>query len=293
MATNGGFGFGGGDASSSASNGDVINRVLSALEIIYSPRATNQDRIDAQSFLETIKTLKEAPSHGFTLASDKAQSPIVRYYGLSLLEHSIIHKWASYETQEAEMLRSLVLKLAEHVSREDPGYIRNKIAQLWIEVAKRCWGDEWMDMDALLVQLWQLPGFGVHKELVMTILSSLSEEIIGGDDPIVALREGILDKAVVSILMPEDVISEDFPNRDSGVSVRCGSEGWFSRMVLLLAECLESDLDNEEVRSCALKALSLATVVLPWAFPKAIIQSNITNSLFRGLVSSNAAVQKV
>lgn len=271
---------------------DIVPRALSALDIVYNPRSDNQSRIDAQSFLEDIKSLKEGPSHGFTLASDKAQSPIVRYYGLSLLEHSIIHKWGDYGAEEALCLRDWVLQLAQHSSREDPQYIRNKVAQLWVEIAKRCWGAEWTDMDSMLVQLFQLPGFGVHKELALTILASLSEEIIGGDDPVVAVRENILDKAVVDVFMPAVVIAEDFPNREPGAPVRFGNEGWLQRAVSLLGECFVSDVQKDEVRLCAVKALNLLTVILPWSFPKAVVHSKAVHHIYQGLVASHFAVQK-
>lgn len=298
MATlhmNGGFASGGANgAAPGQASGDIVPRILGALDVVYNPRSSNKSRNEAQSYLEGVKSLKEGPSHGFTLALNKSQSPIVRYYGLSLLEHSIIHRWADYGPEEATCLRGWVLELAQHVSRDDPQYIRNKIAQLWVEVAKRCWGAEWMDMDAMLVQLWQLPGFGVHKELVLSALGSLSEEIIGGDDPIVAMRENILDKAVVDIFMPASVIAEDFPNRDPGAPVRYGHEGWLQRTVVLLGEALASDVqNNEEVQSCATKALSLLALILPWAFPKAIIVSRTVSALYEGLVAPHVAVQKV
>lgn len=303
LHSNGGFGSAGangaphGHENSSfnpSASGDIVPRILAALEVVYNPRSANQSRIEAQSFLEQVKSLKEGPSHGFTLASDKSQSPIVRYYGLSLLEHSIIHNWAEYDEQEAACLRGWVLELAQQASREDPQYIRNKIAQLWVEVAKRCWGAEWMDMDQMLVQLWQLPGFGVHKEFVLSVLGSLSEEIIGGDDPIVAMRENVLDKAVVDIFMPASVLSEDFPNREPGAPVRFGSEGWLQRAVSLLGEALASDIQgNEEVRSSAIKALVLLTIILPWAFPKSVIVARTVHYLYEGLVAPHVAVQKV
>jgi exportin-5 len=303
LHSNGAFGSGGangaahghGDSSfNPGANGDIVPKILAALEVVYNPRSANQSRIEAQSFLEQVKSLKEGPSHGFTLASDKSQSPIVRYYGLSLLEHSIIHKWAEYDDQEAAYLRGWVLELAQQASRDDPQYVRNKIAQLWVEVAKRCWGAEWMDMDQMLMQLWQLPGFGVHKEFVLSVLGSLSEEVIGGDDPIVAMRETVLDKAVVDIFMPVSVLTEDFPNREAGPPVRFGSEGWLQRAVTLLGEALASDIQgNEEVRSSAFKALGLLTIILPWAFPKSVIAARTVHYLYEGLVAAHVAVQKV
>lgn len=293
LLSNGASAFGGMNGSNGLSNGHVLPKILGALEVVYNTRSAKDARDDAQNFLESVKTLKEGPSHGYTLASDKQQDPVVRYHGLSLLEHSIIHKWDQYGSEEAACLRAWVLDLAEHISRADPQYIRNKIAQLWVEVAKRCWGAEWMDMDAMLVQLWQLPGFGVHKELVLAVLGSISEEVIGGDDPVVAARETILDKAVVDIFMSAAVIAEDFPSRQPGAPVRCGDEGWFQRAVALLSECMASDMQNEEVRVCATKTLSLLTIILPWTFLNAVIQSDAVRCLYDGLVASHVAVQKV
>ncbi|KAF3763765.1 hypothetical protein M406DRAFT_65109 [Cryphonectria parasitica EP155] len=275
LPSNGGFAFGAVNGSNNLVNGDVA-------------------RLEAQQFLESVKPLKEGPSYGFTLASNKAQSPFARYYGLSLLEYAITHNWSEYGDEEAACLRGWVLELAQRVSRgpEDLLYIRNKIAQLWVEVAKRSWGAEWMDMDAMLVELWHLPGFTVHKELVLSVLGSLSEEIIGGDDPIVAMRENVLDKAVVDIFMPAPVITAEFPSREQGAPVRCGDEGWLQRAVVLLGECLGSNLQSEDVRTCALKALSMLTVILPWAFPKAVIETNCVRYMYEGLVASHVAVQK-
>lgn len=294
LPANGGFAFGATNGANNLANGDVLPRILGALEVVYG-KSTNQARLEAQQFLESIKPLKEGPSYGFTLASDRAQSPYARYYGLSLLEYAITHKWSEYGDEEAACLRGWVLELARNVSRrpEDLLYIRNKIAQLWVEVAKRCWGAEWMDMDAMLVQLWQLPGFTVHKELALTVLGSLSEEVIGGDDPIVAMRENVLDKAVVDVFMPASVITEDFPHREPGAPVRYGPEGWLQRAVVLLDECLASDVQNEDVQSCAVKALSVLAVILPWAFPKAVIQTNTVRYIYEGLVAPHMAVQKV
>lgn len=294
LPADGGFTFGVANGLNTMGNDEIVSRILSALDVVYGP-SSNQARLEAQQFLESVKPLKEGPSYGFTLASNKAQSPYARYYGLSLLEYAITHNWSEYGNEEAACLRGWVLELAKNVSRgpEDLLYIRNKIAQLWVEVAKRCWGAEWMDMDAMLVELWQLPGFTVHKELVMSVLGSLSEEIIGGDDPVVAMRENILDKAVVDIFMPSSVITADFPNREAGAPVRCGPEGWLQRAVVVLGECLASDLQNEDVRSCALKTLAVLTVILPWAFPKAVIMTNAVTYIYEGLVASHVAVQKV
>ncbi|KEZ43591.1 hypothetical protein SAPIO_CDS4518 [Scedosporium apiospermum] len=272
---------------------DGIAKIHQALEVIHSPFSSNDARRDAQNFLEQVKAYAEAPLQGYTLASDKSQSPVVRHYALSLLEHAIRHKWASYGPDEATALRGWVLELCRGVSRDDPTYLRNKTAQLWVDVAKRSWAAEWMDMDGLLVQLWEIPDSPVHKELVMFVLETLSEEVFNGDDAAVVMREGVLSKACVEIFTPANVLAESFPNRQAGPEVRYGGEGWLARLSEFLDQCLGADVQsNEPVRTCAVKALSALHSLMTWAIPKAIHSANCVPIMVRCLAVSCISVQK-
>jgi exportin-5 len=273
---------------------EILLKVHEALKVVHSPYSTNQTRQEAQVFLESVKTLDEAPSHGFELSFRKPQEPIVRHYGLSLLEHAVKHKWEDYSPEHREYLRTWVLQLAETVSAEDPGYLRNKIAQLWVEVAKRSWVASWMDMDYLLVRLWQVPNSPVHKQFVLQILETLSDEIFNGDDAVVALREGALSKACVEIFTPAAILTEAFPNRQAGPDVRFESEGWLNRITQLISECLRSGLErNEDVRACVIKALNVLNSVVPWAIPKALHAVGCREVMCDGLAAPSVPVQKV
>ena len=277
-----------------AGNDGMTERIFSALKIVHDPYSTNQARQEAQSFLENVKALDEAPSHGFALASDKNQSPIIRHYGLSLLEHAVKHKWAEYSQEQAQYLRGWVLQLSETVAKQDPSYLRSKIAQLWVEVAKRSWLEDWMDMDDLLVRLWQVPDSPAHKELVLQVLEILSEDIFNGDDSIVAMREGVLSKACVEIFTPTSVLADAFPSRQTGSHFRCGDEGWLTRVSQFLNECLGGDIqNNEDIRACAVRALGVLYSLMPWAIPKAIDLASCVPFLCNGLAAPSVAVQKV
>jgi exportin-5 len=273
---------------------DNISKIREALQLIYDPLSTNQVRKEANGFLESVKAAGQAPSIGYELASDAANAPIVRHYGLSLLEHSIRHKWTSYSDEEAAVLRSWVFKLAGNVSRDDAPFLRNKIALLWVEVAKRCWAAEWMDMDDMLLQLWQIPGPTVHKELVLYILETLSDEVFSGDDAVVAVREGVLSKACVEIFTPAAVLARAFPNRQTGPEVRSGEDGWLNRVAALLRDCLNEDAAKDDhVRHCAVRSLAVLYTLMSWTIPKAIVASDCVPAMCRGLASSQVSVQKV
>ncbi|KAK4159636.1 putative importin beta-related nuclear transport receptor [Cladorrhinum sp. PSN259] len=285
-------------ATAFTSNGGVggageLDRIQQALEVVHSPYSPNQSRQEAQAFLENVKSLTEAPSHGFELASNRSQPAIVRHYGLSLLEHAVKHKWAEYSPEHQSYLRNWVLQLSDSVSKEEPSYLRNKIAQLWVEIAKRCWAAQWMDMDEFLVRLWQVPDSPIHKQFVLQILETLSDEIFTGDDAVVAMREGALSKACVDIFTPAAVLTESFPSRQSGPDVRCGDEGWLTRVTQFITECLNGGLvQNEDVATCAVKALRVLNSVAVWAIPKALHAVGCRPIMCSCLATPSVPVQK-
>lgn len=285
--------MGSGSAGVDTDNMAVLPKIHEALEVVHSPYSSNDSRKDAQLFLEDIKNDEKASFYGFHLAFDKTQSPVVRHYALSLLEHAIKHKWGDYTQEQAVALRNCVLELSQDVSREDPAYLRNKIALLWVEVAKRSWAGEWMDMDAMLVRLWEVPDSSAHKELVLSILEMLSDDIFNGEDTVVTIREGVLSKASVEIFTPAAVLADTFPNRQAGPDVRCGNEGWLSRITDLLSQCLSGDVQNNaELRSCAVRALAVFYSLLPWVVPNAVTATQCVPVMCEGLRAPHIEVQK-
>lgn len=282
-------------ANGGESNADAtLTKIREALEVVHSPYSNNDARREAQDFLEQVKSFAEAPFQGYSLASDKSQPPVVRHYALSLLEHAIRYQWNSYTEEQLVALRNWVLELSQALAQSDPGYIRNKTAQLWVEVAKRSWGADWLDMDTMLVQLWQVPDSAVHKELVLFVLETLSDEVFAGDDSVVAMREGVLSKACVEIFTPTAVLVESFPNRQPGPDVRAGPEGWLSRLNQFLDSCLNAAPENnEEVKACAIKGFSLLLSLMPWAIPKAISAADTIRVVRSGLSCSVPDIQKV
>ncbi|KAF7943458.1 hypothetical protein EAE96_011384 [Botrytis aclada] len=281
------------EVSASHANGNtaLLSQIHEALKLVHAPYSSNQARQQASSFLENIKAEDEAPYHGFTLASDKSQEPVVRHYALSLLEHAIRHKWAAYSEGQASALRQWVIQLSENLAQEDPSYLRNKTAQLWIEIAKRSWGSEWIDMDRLLVGLWELPGTVVYKEFVLFVLETLSDEVFNGEDAVTVLREGALSKACVEIFTPAVVLSEAFPNRQLGTVLRHGEEGWLVRIGGLLGQCLQLDISSPQYQSCAVKILAVYKSVVPWTVPKAISSAQCVQYMCKCLAAPSTPVQ--
>lgn len=270
---------------------DVNDQVLHALEVIHNPKSVNSLRQTASEFLERIKYDKDAPYRGFLLASTKSQSPVARHFGLGLLGHVIRHCWIDYTVEERATLQSWILELAQSVTDDDALYIRNKTAELWVETAKRSWVLEWMNMDELLVRLWE--GSMTQKMLVLTILETLSEDIFGQEDTAAALRGTELNRACVDIFTPAIVLSEHFPSRETSASVRYGEDGWLSRVGNLLDWCISDAKINETQQSCAVKCLATLRSVIGWVIPKALVATCTLRRICTCLASSDLSVQLV
>ncbi|MCJ1467281.1 hypothetical protein MMC07_005905 [Pseudocyphellaria aurata] len=268
---------------------DVDAQILRALEVIHDPWSQNLLRQKASQYLEEIKLDKEAPYHGFGLASTKAKPAVVRHFGLSLLDQAIRHRWAEYTLDQRTTLREWVLALSESVTADDPLYLRNKIAEIWVEVAKRSWVLEWMDMDELLVRLWN--GSVVQKMLVLTILETLSEDIFGHEDAAAGLRGTDLNRAFVDIFTPATVLTEQFPSRETSINVRYGQEGWISRIGELTDWCTGEAQIDEPQRACAVKCLLTLKSAIGWIIPRALVDTRSVRRICRCLAAANLSVQ--
>lgn len=266
-------------------------QILQALEVIHNPKSANRLRQEATNLLEKVRSDQDAPYHGFALSSNRSQPAIVRHYGLSLLEHAIRHLWDFCTPDQTTALRNWVVSLAQEIREDDPQYIYNKVAELWVEIAKRSWASDWTDMDELLVHLWG--GTLARKALALNILETLSEDVFGHEDVTAGLRGTELNRACIDIFTPANVLREYFPNRETCMNVRYGDEGWLSRVGTLLEWCVQEDAATEPQRGCAIQALSTMKSVFAWILPGALAKAQSMTQVLSCLGVSAVAVQLV
>jgi len=269
---------GGGEAVVTSANGaggqhsQPLQQLKQALQIVYDPHSSNDDRKQAGAFLEAAKTEKEAPYHGFKLAQDRTLDAVVRHFGLLLLENAVRYCWPDYTPPESAIVRGWILSLAENVHSADPPYLRNKIAQLWVEVAKRSWDNDWLDMDELLLRLWENAASepnAAQRDLVLFILETLVDDVFNREDSVAGLRNTPLSKACFDIFTPLSVFSTYYPQREASTVARCGDDGWLVRLVRLLEGALEAGVKkNTEAEACSIKILAVLKACMGWSIPK-------------------------
>jgi len=280
-------------SSTAATSSSDLAQVLQALQAIYAPASTNDTRRQATEFLEQAKRHPDAPLHGHTLARDGAQPTALRYYGLTLLEHTIRYRWDELTPDQTAVLRDYIVELAQATTAGDAVYLRNKVAQLWSEIAKRSWAaDEWAAMDEQLVALWAESPH--HQAVVLCVLETLCDDVFNRDDAAAGLRGSDLGRACVDIFTPLAVLQEILPARDKSLAVRCGSEGWLSRLCANLAECLRHDYHEQDaVRVSAIKTMHALRAAMPWTMPKAIAATRVVEAVCKALAVPVVEMQLV
>ncbi|KAJ5909730.1 hypothetical protein N7504_004373 [Penicillium tannophilum] len=265
--------------------------IIRALEAIHSPASTNELRKEALTFVESLKDSDAASRNGFLLASRADHAYVVRYFGLTLLDHVLRHLSFSNTVsnhEESANVRSMILQLAENIRPEDPAYFRNKIPQLWSEAAKKSWALDWVDMDEALVKFWG--SSLVHNELVLAVLETLSEDVFFREDTVSSLRGSELNRALVEIFTPVAIVEQINPDKSKCAAERCGEEGWLVRICGFLDTCVQNSSSSPQARDAAVKALMTLRSALSWSIYKAVVASQVVPAVFRSLTCQDEQI---
>ncbi len=275
----------------SAENGDSgqdsnPSNITHALQAIHDARSDNETRQKASEFLESQKRSDQAALNGYSLAGNVNEPAVVRHFGLSLLEHAVRHDWHSFSDAQVLDIRHWTTSLAQGISENDPPYLRNKIAHLLVEVAKKDWAISWFDMDSLLLVLWKQDT--KCKELVLTVLENLSEDVFVREDSAAGIRGQDLHNAVVEIFAPATVFAGG-PNK-TRKSLRADGDGWLARISSFLASYSQTGSEERHIRACICKALATLRSAFTWVMGPAITTTHCLQSIFACLVSSDTEI---
>ncbi|KAG0332619.1 hypothetical protein BG000_009869 [Podila horticola] len=277
----------------------VLSTLLAALETIYNISVTNAERQKAQEYCEMLKRDRSAPLYGYFLAhKDNKYGDVVRHFGLGLIESAVRYRWTDGSMDELlkTQIRMHVISLASEGTLsilEEQMFIKEKVARLYVEVAKRQWPGEWDDMDLFLKQMFFKDE--TTREMALLILRSLCEDVCIYDDAVAGLRKKDLRAGLLVIMASESVLKEQYPEGVKGhqnevtlMVGEAGNDGWTSRLSALLTELLprcqsENLLPADE--KIALAALSTLGSSLDWVITSSIADSSIVPLICQGILS--------
>lgn len=279
-------------------NSGGATQIISALKVVYDPKTDNLQRRQAQEFLETIKSNDESPFWGYQLAlpENNGDNYVVRHFGLSLLQNSINTRLYTFNTEKIATIRSWVIELTNKITASDPHYIKEKVAFLWVSIAKRLWGahliksqddqdssdkpfsDGWITMDEELWKLWSNNYY--TREISLIIIRTLFEDVYLLDDPIASKRTVILNQLIVLIVTPDMVLSTMYESDGNIAQCKSSVEGWFSTWSKFLIELLSNnEVSSQNCQNFVPKILSTFKACLHWIQPSILKDENILQTL--------------
>lgn len=280
------------------SNG--ATQVIGALEVIYSSKSDNTQRLEAQRFLDQVKLHDESPFWGYEIALNNPKNSILKHFGLGLLVNSIKKNWNGYDQEKRVTLRKWVIELNYRVQEQDPRYIKEKLAFLWVEIAKRVWGealkeenpseqkllDSWADMDNNLAELWQMSDSS--RELALIIFRTLFEDVFLLEDLTVLKRMSVIQPLCVMVVSPMDVFAAKYKFTEKWTLFKANGDGWFSLWVTELNRALE--MHNSEY---VIRLLETLKTCLNWPLSEIVIRNDILGSLLQCLLSNIPKAQSM
>jgi len=163
-------------------SGDIATlsqQVGAAVELTMNPAVPMEQRHQAFNQLEDFKTNSPYGSQcGFYLVGS-SESPMVRHFGLKILEDVVKARWNTMVGEEKVFIKESLMKLMSsgtgHLSVEHL-FIKDALARVVVELVKREWPQQW---PSLLQELDTLCRQGeTQTELVMFVLLRLVEDVV-------------------------------------------------------------------------------------------------------------------
>ncbi|EAA00125.3 AGAP011888-PA [Anopheles gambiae str. PEST] len=158
---------------------ELANELARAVKITMDPEATQQARMDAYVACERFKDISPLCAQaGLSLVTGN-YPPIVRHFGLQLMEHTVKFNWNSISQQEKIFIKENAMKLLQagvgEAQDQSLAHIKDGVSRIIVEMIKREWPQQWT---TLLVELSDACSQGMAQtELVLLVFLRLVEDV--------------------------------------------------------------------------------------------------------------------
>lgn len=156
----------------------VCGQLIAAVEVMMSPTAPREGRIEAFQKCEQFKQSSPIALQCGLALGQPTHNPMVRHFGLKILEDTIKLRWNEMAPEQKFFLKENVMKMIASGTNNlmsELTHIKDGISRLVVEIIKREWPQQW---PTLLTELDQLCQKGeTQTEMVMFVLLRLVEDV--------------------------------------------------------------------------------------------------------------------
>ncbi|ORX53378.1 hypothetical protein BCR36DRAFT_349251 [Piromyces finnis] len=295
----------------------ILSKINDCLSIVLDFKSTNEQRKEAEKYLQLIKDDPKSPVYGYYLAlKNNNQNNEARHFGISMIINAVTYKWneKAYTDNERNELRNMALNLLKETGGilEEANYIKEKIVILIVEIAKRSWPNEWTDFDATLRSLYNKDRN--TQQLVLLIYRNLAQEVYLDEIcSIPELRKKQIASGLIAVSSsakvllnrydyfqqhPENVTKEQVAEMEMMVQMVRGdftNEGWLIRWVNTLESYKEQYLINkmnnneieiQQLEQLIINILDTLSSFIKWVIFESLDDINILPKLTSMLVQN-------
>ncbi|XP_012279678.1 exportin-5 [Orussus abietinus] len=158
----------------------IAAELARAVEVTMSPNVPHQQRLEAYNACERFKESSPLCAQcGLYLAQKSPnRSPVVRHFGLQLMEHCVKYRWTQISQPEKIFIKESAMKLLQEGTEpllQEETHIKDALSRVVVEMIKREWPQQW---PTLLAELSEACTRGESQtELVLLVFLRLVEDV--------------------------------------------------------------------------------------------------------------------
>ncbi|VVD05960.1 unnamed protein product, partial [Leptidea sinapis] len=153
----------------------IAEELSRAVELTLNPSVVHDARNQAYNACESFK--ENSPwcaQAGLLLASGTQYSPVVKHFGLQLMEHTVKYRWTQITQAEKIFIKENAMKLL-YMGGWETGHLNDALARVIVEMVKREWPQQW---PTLLAELSDACSRGhLHTQIVLHVFLRLVEDV--------------------------------------------------------------------------------------------------------------------
>ncbi|XP_045764102.1 exportin-5 isoform X1 [Maniola jurtina] len=153
----------------------IADELSNAVELTLNPTVAHEARKQAYTACESFKDNSPwCAQAGLLLASGPQYSPVVKHFGLQLMEHTVKYRWTHISQAEKIFIKENAMKLL-NMGGWEIGHLNDALARVIVEMIKREWPQQW---STLLAELSDACSRGhLHTQIVLHVFLRLVEDV--------------------------------------------------------------------------------------------------------------------
>ncbi|XP_033112204.1 exportin-5-like [Anneissia japonica] len=156
-----------------------VEGLIKSITITMDPQVSHEQRTEAYHMYEEFKEKSELCVQCGMVLAKTTYPPIIRHFGLQLLEHCVKFRWLAMNPNQKMIFKDATVSLIRTGVQdilEEETFIKDGLSRIMVEMIKKEWPQRW---ESMLQELGPLSRCGSTQcEMVLLVLLRLVEDVV-------------------------------------------------------------------------------------------------------------------